>query len=142
MRFYGFGNYYLSSLQQGLQAGHCVSELFVKYQPSNNLEYNTLIDWAKNHKTMVLLNGGNSQNLEFIYDQFTAFSTFGMKLPFVNFYEDDKALNGALTYTAIIVPEYIYNKAQEVKHEIGTLDEMSYWESELIKLMNSYVLAH
>ena len=42
MRFYGFGNYYLSSLQQGLQAGHAAVDLHVKY---NIIEQGQFENW-------------------------------------------------------------------------------------------------
>ena len=31
MRAYFFGNMYLSSIQQGIQAAHCLGEMFLKY---------------------------------------------------------------------------------------------------------------
>jgi hypothetical protein len=45
MRLYTFGNYYLSSIQQGIQAGHAAVELFNKYENSEQL--NTVKEWAK-----------------------------------------------------------------------------------------------
>ena len=117
MRFYGFGNYYLSSLQQGLQAGHAACELFVKYdeicltnmsQPNQirAVDKNEIVyDWAKYHKTMVLLNGGNSADLA---DLFAFLDTPENPYPYVKFHEDEVSLNGALTYVGIILPELIY----------------------------------
>ena len=118
MRFYGFGNYYLSSLQQGLQAGHAAVDLHVKYNiheqghfdiaPCQNM-YN---DWAENHKTMVLLNGGNSADLAdlyaFLYCEENPY-------PFVKFHEDEVSLNGALTYVGMILPPKIYDTAARIR---------------------------
>lgn len=117
MRFYGFGNYYLSSLQQGLQAGHAAVELHVKYNlPDNGSDtsrkdiYN---DWAKNHKTMVLLNGGNSADLQSLFE---FLSDSQNPYPFVKFHEDEASLNGALTYVGLILPSRIYDVAAEMRN--------------------------
>jgi hypothetical protein len=104
MRYYGFGNYYLSSIQQGIQAAHCIADMFVKYelQPSLNCQW-MLGEWAKNHKTMVLLNGGNSDGLKYLADHFNT-----TELPWARFQEDTQSLNNALTHVGIIVPELVY----------------------------------
>lgn len=118
MRFYGFGNYYLSSLQQGLQAGHAAVDLHVKYNileqghfdiaPCQNM-YN---DWAQNHKTMVLLNGGNSADLQNLFDFLYCEEN---PYPFVKFHEDEVSLNGALTYVGMILPPKIYDTAARIR---------------------------
>lgn len=82
MRCYHFGNYYMSSIQQGVQSAHCQMELFVKYKEIDLYDYGTsigsnppihiyeaaekadmLFDWAKNHKTMICLSAGNNKQL-------------------------------------------------------------------------------
>lgn len=106
MRYYGFGNYYLSSIQQGIQAAHCVADMFVKYAkcPLSDTP-RMLYNWAENHKTMVLLNGGNSEDLKYLHDEFeTNFNTFAWG----SFREDTQSLNGAWTHVGIIVPELVY----------------------------------
>jgi len=62
MRAYYWGNMYLSSIQQGIQALHCTSEMFLKYLPHTE-RAGPLYDWAKNHKTSILLNGGDQAAL-------------------------------------------------------------------------------
>ena len=115
MRFYGFGNYYLSSLQQGLQAGHAAVDLHVKYNLNNSdnpfatVMYN---DWAKDHKTMVLLNGGNSADLQDLFDFLNCEEN---PYPFVKFHEDEVSLNGALTYIGMILPPKIYDTAARIR---------------------------
>lgn len=129
MRFYGFGNFYLSSLQQGLQAGHTIADLFVKY---NHADLNAasvneytqpkeiellenadmLLEWARDHKVMILLNGGNSANLQELYD---FLDTNENPYPFTKFHEDEQSLNGALTYVGIILPERIYETAAKIR---------------------------
>jgi hypothetical protein len=114
MRFYGFGNYYLSSLQQGLQAAHAAVDLHVKYNILEQGHYDIkpcqdmYNDWAQNHKTMVLLNGGNSADLQDLFDFLYCEEN---PYPFVKFHEDEVSLNGALTYVGMILPEKIYSVA-------------------------------
>ncbi len=148
MRFYGFGNYYLSSLQQGLQSAHAITDMFVKYQedPSKS---NIIYEWAKNHKTMVLLNGGNSGDLAGLYLAFQQLESQGMPLPFSKFHEDEISLNNALTYVGIIVPEKYYSVASEIRTmrnvevmEFFTFNSYTEWEKELIFILNQYRLAN
>lgn len=167
MRCYTFGNYYMSSIQQGIQAAHGTVELFVKYQENGILgiddyeptiqeyEYQDkvqdLYDWAENHKTMVCLNGGNLQGLK---DIETLFQEIGNKLPWASFYEDEESLGSILTNIAIIVPEYIYDSAAKIRSgeynvsitKICDKDnqfvlELSKFEIKLVELLNSCQLA-
>lgn len=179
MRFYGFGNYYLSSLQQGLQAGHAVAELFVKHnhadvnnasagdytlpEERNNLaKADYVLGWAENHKTMVLLNGGNSADLQ---ELFEFLETNKCPFPFVKFHEDEVSLNGALTYVGMILPAQIYETAAVLRRTRGSfyneelgavqipdlavgndtnafvLVQMTAFEFELMQRLNEYGLA-
>jgi len=115
---------YLSSIQQGIQSGHVISEMFVKYSPGFNDDssgqYDMLYDWADNHKTMILLNAGYGENiheleaffegtlgapgvtrLSEVYDGYSPY-------PFGIFHESDEALCGAATCFGIILPPKIY----------------------------------
>ncbi len=148
MRFYGFGNYYLSSLQQGLQAAHSVAELFVKYK-TNSIPKSILYDWANEHKTIVLLNGGNSSDLLNLNDHFEYLKTLGMELPFCYFQEDEQSLNNAVTYVGIVVPNKYYEIASESRRLRETeknlfLESFNLqpWELALIDVLNSYKLAN
>lgn len=148
MRFYGFGNYYLSSLQQGLQSAHTVAELFIKYDQHSE-QTNMVFDWAKDHKTMVLLNGGNSANLAELHSSFEVLEAQGMNLPFAKFHEDEISLNNALTYVGIVVPEKYYTIASEIRQmrnvevmEFFAFNSLEDWEKELIFILNSYRLAN
>ena len=115
MRFYGFGNYYLSSLQQGLQAAHVISDMAMKcaYEcPDEMSGWNQFSDWAKNHKTIVLLNGGNSADLLELYE---FLSNPANKYPTALFSEDEQSLNSALTSVGIILPAEIYESAALIR---------------------------
>jgi hypothetical protein len=120
MRYYGFGNYYLSSIQQGIQAAHCIADMFVKYAryPLSE-DTRMLYNWAENHKTMVLLSGGNSDDLKALFQKFAelhllpcgSFKEDTQSLPWGSFKEDTQSLNDAVTHVGIIVPEIIYELA-------------------------------
>jgi hypothetical protein len=147
MRFYGFGNYYLSSLQQGLQSAHVVGELFTIYDGKSS-QHKTVYDWGKNHKTMVLLNGGNSASLQELFNLFKKLESEGMHLPFAKFNEDEQSLGGALTYVGIVVPEKYYSAAATIRslnssESISFLNDQKFkeWEIELVCELNNYRLA-
>lgn len=140
-RFYGFGNYYLSSLQQGLQAGHTVAQLFVEHTGE---KLSQVHEWAKNHKTMVLLNGGNSLSLANLHEKFNMWSQEGMPFAFAKFNEDEQSLGGALTYVGIILPNDIYDAAAALRAGVVMESEIfgPSWLLPLLREMNCYGLAH
>ena len=107
MRFYSFTNYYLSSIQLGIQSAHALGEMFNQYPYGDSPVGRTLREWSANHKTMVLLNGGNSAALR---DLWTLLSDpRNTKYPVSKFSEDEASLDGALTCVAIVLPEYMYD---------------------------------
>lgn len=105
MRLYSFVNYYLSPLQQGLQTAHCVSEYVNKYPISMKKSF--FEDWANNHKTIIICNGGNSLQLNELYSKLQTFSDL-YDYPCTKFNEDAQSLNGATTAVSIVLPENIY----------------------------------
>ncbi len=113
MRLYSFVNYYISPLQQGLQTAHIVSELFNDYTLCE--PYEILTDWAKDHKTIVILKGGNSKDLLDLYDFFNDGEN---DYPFAKFCEDEQSLNGACTAVGIILPEIIYETAALIRNKL------------------------
>ena len=112
MRAYYFGNMYLSSIQQGIQALHCTSQMYLKYEVDSSLCMSNLRDWGENHKTVVLLNGGESAALCGIARNF---GTVGNPYPHAYFEEGIPDLNGAMTCVGIVLPEYIYGVADELR---------------------------
>lgn len=152
MRFYSFGNYYLSSLQQGLQGTHVLTEMDVKYK--GKAQEKALFDWKKNHKTIVILNGGNAQSLADLHEYFKYLQKRGMPHPFAKFHEDEQSLGGALTSVGIVVPERIYalgDAIQKAKHYTGGLNALfengfedqpiKKWEYDLAQELKKYPLA-
>ena len=158
MRAYFFGNYYLSSIQQGIQAAHCVADMFVKYGNihTSPQQFN-LFEWAEKHKTMVLLNGGNQSS---IIDLAKFFDAPENPFPWAPFNEDFQSLNNCVTTVGIIIPERIYEassllRARKmiiirtegepssiIKSDGIEFDwEFSEWELQLIEKLNQYGLA-
>lgn len=111
MRAYTFTNFYLSSLAKGIQSAHAIVDIGRKYKDKCELlsQYN---DWADHHKTIIVLNGGNSGMLESIIELFVSHQD---KYPWCEFHEDEQSLNGALTVVGIILPESIYALAERVR---------------------------
>lgn len=107
MRLYSFVNYYLSPLQHGLQTAHCVSELSVRYN-ANSRERLVYRDWAVNHKTIIICNGGNTAMLEDLHLRLVDHA-HEFELPLTKFYEDEQSLNNALTSVALVVPPELYD---------------------------------
>lgn len=115
MRLYTFVNYYLSDIQRGIQTAHVVQELNNKY---NNKRYEGLShkkllqEWGENHKTIIVLNGKNSENLRNIL---AACDSIGFQYPYAQFNEDEQSLDCALTCVGIVVPEHIIEMSNSIK---------------------------
>lgn len=117
MRAYFFTNFYLSSIQQGIQPAHCMADMFIKYKNSeiSCKEHETLYTWATYHKTMICLNGGTSVDLAELWKQIADIAQI-LNLPCGTFNEDE-GLNEALTCVGIVVPEEIYELASDMRKQ-------------------------
>ena len=156
MRAYFFGNMYLSSIQQGIQAAHVLHELFLKYPSPVTTEGrgDHLWAWASSHKTMILLNGGYADTLREIIK---LFDDKNNPYPWAFFNEGQDSLDGALTSVGIVLPEHIYETAAAIRDnaelnevirthggwsfEGGDECKISKWEYELCVELNKYGLA-
>jgi hypothetical protein len=107
MRLYTAGNFYLSSIQQGIQGAHVLAELFTKYGENTTGGGYSLFDWARNHKTMICLNGGNASSLREFYA--LLHSSDNKYLPYAKFHEDEQSLDNAMTCVGVVVPARIYD---------------------------------
>lgn len=112
LRMFTFGHFMLSSIQQGIQAAHAITEMFTFYHRPDTSETASpdgtlLYSWANQHKTMVCKNGGDTEALENILETLNVGENH---FPFHGFHESDGALNGSLTCIAIVVPERIYDQ--------------------------------
>jgi len=157
---------YLSSLQVGLQSAHVIGDMFVKYEhtntKNNHLEKKSMLfDWAEHHKTMILLNGGYSENL-YMWIDFLKMED--NNFPWTFFRESEEALDSALTSVGIILPERIYEGAAKLRtfkpHKGGesdlwrnsrkiifetentkTTEKFTEWEAVLLEKLNQLSLA-
>jgi hypothetical protein len=88
-------------MQQALQAGHVIANIgagCVEY--AGGPQARMFHQWAVNHKTIILLNGGDSAT---IADTFKTL-ILPLNLPCANFFEDEYSLNNACTCAGIVVP--------------------------------------
>ena len=144
-RAYYFGNMYMSSIQQGIQALHCTSEMYLKYVPTQMSDQaNDLYDWGSIHKTVVLLNGGDHSALIAIAD---FLDSPGNPYAWAEWNEGDPDLNGAMTCVGIILPARIYESAKELRRppryratEMISTD-LTEWELAFIEILNARRLA-
>lgn len=158
MRLYSFVNFYLSSIQQGIQTGHLSDEMSVKYliNLTNTPRSNVYVDWITNHKTYITLNGGANTDIMDTYLRLEHIGTL-LGLPYGRFHEDFESLNNVMTCCGIVVPKcfydaidyrkfprkieptenyfYIEEGKKDVVYNVGTPE----WE--LIKLIKSCSLA-
>lgn len=150
MRFYAMGNYYLSSIQQGIQALHVLGEMVAKYSEfMSDTSTQVLYGWMHNHKTVVCLNGGDSHDLRELWLLLS--DPRNTYLPVAKFNEDQVSLDGALTCVGIVLPERLYD-AEWVNHPDGGFwfDSTAFngvgshiegWEAELLDVIKKLPLA-
>ena len=147
MRAYFWGNMYLSSIQQGIQSLHCVSEMFCKY-PSAERGFDTdmhsdLYNWASDYKTVVVLNAGEMSSLTKVKFMMDCDEN---PYAWAEWHESMEAVNGALTSVGIILPEKVYKGAREIKknwRDKRLADKMGFseFEKEVIELINTTYMA-
>jgi len=121
LRFYSFVNYYLSSIQQGVQSFHVLHEMFNKYDEQRSDKWNTqaevdaacrLFEWSKNHTTLIILNGGAHADIDETYSKlFNLAPKLSFPMPFDKFHEDVKSLGGIITACGCVLPQEIYEAA-------------------------------
>ena len=111
MKAYFFGNFMLSSIQQGIQAAHVLAEMMLEYSNPANTDGQILHEWASSHKTIQLMNGGNQQDLLELKSFFETMDDGS--LPWGWFNEDFNSLNDCLTSVGIVVPDHITKLTEE-----------------------------
>lgn len=116
LRMYGLTNYQLTGIQKGIQFLHGVVEYSQMSKRLGGDVLSTYDDWADNHKTVVLLNGGTSNHSVNRYHDGEFSGTMEQNLERLNeigitnetFYEPD--LNDMLSAVVFIVDERVFNK--------------------------------
>jgi hypothetical protein len=127
--------------------------------PQEAAFHDTYFDWAENHETIVVLEGGFHQDLRVIKSAFECGFNFKethtldpSPYPWAPFCEDEETMNGMMTCVGIIVPEPIYAMAKAIREskageETGRIwplvkdKNFSPWELSFIELINSKELA-
>jgi hypothetical protein len=117
MRFYAVGNMYLSSIQQGVQAFHCLGKMALEHTGNRMFE-----DWLSVHKTLICLNGGNNKSLTDFYELIR----YQKQFPVAKFHEDEQSMAGMLTCVGIVVPEEIYGADLEDPNLLDRLGQDGY----------------
>jgi hypothetical protein len=121
LRAYFFTNMYLTGIHAGIQAQHCTTRMFVKYtnalmgdvdgrEKMQDCE-NMLFDWARNHETTIILNGGYASNLGRIAG---FLNNDENDYPWEFFCESEEALNGCVTSVGIILPSTVYDSNRKI----------------------------
>jgi hypothetical protein len=112
LRMYGLVPYQLTGIQQAIQFGHAVVEYGLTF--GNTEQY---LDWAKNWKTFIVLNGGTT-NTNLSTEDGLPFGTLNrhlmtldeLNVRYEKFYEPD--LGDQLTAIVFVVDERIFNKTK------------------------------
>ena len=143
MRAYFWGNMYLSSIQQGIQSLHCISEMYIKYIPGHPEaeKRDDLYKWGHECKTVVILNAGEMSVLEEVEK---LISSNDNPYAWATWRESLESLNGALTNVGVILPERMYKAAREKKkfwRNWENRQKLTPWEIELADLINSTYMA-
>ena len=121
---FSWNNYFISTIQQGIQAGHCWVDMAVKYEneplvgelPEHD-QWHTFWVWAANHKTVNVRNGGDIPSIIAIINKLADFDSEGkLNYPFDAFYEDESQ-GGQITSVSIVIPEHVF--AWEPEYEGG-----------------------
>lgn len=103
-RYFAFCNFMLSSIQQGIQAGHCMQDMTRKYRAGSDrdmvVEAHTLHD-----KVWIVKNGVEASD---IIDIVSLFDNELNPYPWCYFKESKSALGGSITCAGIILPESVW----------------------------------
>jgi len=106
MRAYFFAHTYLSSLQKGLQAAHCLAEIERRCKDID-IGVTHYLPWVHRHKTIIILSGGDCTVLNNLSDRL-ALSWPKMRIPW-SYFNEDASLNFAITCVGAIVKEEVYS---------------------------------
>ena len=103
LRLYSFQNFYLEGIHAGIQTAHSIAEMSLQTYEQKHKQYR---DWALDHKTIVILNGGREKDL---YDFMDFLESDDNTFIWDYFREGKDDLNEALTNVSIIIPDRIFN---------------------------------
>lgn len=107
---FSFQNMYLQGIHAGIQSGHCWMYMACRYyghqiSESAHAKKCMFWEWANHHHTVSIKNGGDQAALIGIIKLLQHLDN---SYPWLQWYEGEGALNGALTNVSIVVPEHVY----------------------------------
>jgi len=145
-RVYTFTHFMLSSIQQGIQSGHAATALVDKYYDAeatykqDEEAFDKILTWIREDKTIVCLNGGNSESM---FEWYRFFNTHLNPFPWVKFHEDESSMEGILTSIAILLPDRIYDVDLEELYSMASFvpGQFTEYEWELVNRVKSASLA-
>jgi hypothetical protein len=116
LRLYAFCNFYLSSIQQGIQTAHVIGRMAKFYKTRDSGDAQLFWQWleqGQSNETIIVLNGGMAADVEDAYRKFEP-KLFAADIPTGIFYEEPRAMSfsssrGAPTCWATVLPSSIYN---------------------------------
>jgi hypothetical protein len=144
LRMYGLTNYQLTGIQKGIQFLHGAVEYSQMVNRVGGELLNIYNDWANNHKTVILLNGGttnhrnNDDGLPFGSLNNHVLTLDENRIDFATFNEPD--LGDQLTAVVFIVDERVFNRKKYPNFEDWVIENYG----ELVKTdyyTSSYMLA-
>lgn len=115
LRLYTFINFYLSSIQQGIQSAHLVHDIMLKYAPHSSGDAKMVNDWARDWKTIIVLNGGTADDL---LETRQLFDSQG-QYPHTHFRESVDCLEGVMTGVGVVLPEFVFGCERAEPDAIG-----------------------
>jgi hypothetical protein len=134
-RLYTFSHMMLSDTAKGIQALHSTVELFNQYVPNpgndecvdvqndvNKDPYSILWDWSIFHKTSILLNAGNSIDLDKIVTFLDEYEVQGDNFYPWALFQEDESLEHLITSVSIVLTEKIYTAASDLRQKLISLD--------------------
>jgi len=157
MRAYFLCNSWLSGIQKGIQGTHALTEL-VNLHGGGAVFQAIFDEWATDHKTIIMLEGGNQDNLEswlrFLNTQDTKLPEAlkpllhqSYTLPYSHFREDKESLNECMTAIVILVSSKLcsaiddYRTPDSESESIGSWLRLTAWEREFVETISKCRLA-
>ena len=120
-RMYGLVPYNISPIQQGIQFGHAVVEYGLEYGHKSDDPY---LQWARNDKTFIILNGGTTNKNEDRYGTLNIAQSelHAMGVQLSTFNEPD--LGDQLTAVVFLVDERVWDREKYPEYVEMYLDHV------------------
>lgn len=110
-----FAHTALKPICAGIQNAHVISEMFINEAKNKNAKSKEILyDWAKNHKTIIMRDGGTSKNLEDIAYIIENVAPI-LQIPNARFYESEDYMEGIMTSVGFIL-DANYSTPQNFKN--------------------------